>query len=1047
MLKRKKEIIAKVMATTMLASTLTSTFTTNVSAAEPQTKATVSETTIAGDDRYKTAVEISKNYSSTSKHAVIVNGQKGIVDALTATPYASLKKAPILMTQSTKLNADTKKELTRRGVKTVDIVGGVNSVSESVKAEIEAMGITVNRIAGNSKYETSLEVAKRIDAISDVSKIAVANGEVLADAVSVAAPAAQNKMPIILAHPTNGLDAKTKAFIDGESISNSYVIGGTSSVSTATQNSLPGTKERLAGTGRQETNAAVVKKFYTSSSYDNIYVAKSGQVVKADEIADALAAGVLAASNQDPVILVGKTLANDQKTLLEGKKFTKITKVGGEIPTASIDAIKATQNDPEAIVSGVTLVNYKTIKITGKELNRIDKSKVSISGNTTSSYTANSAGTEATVEFANAFSNGTNTVKVTSNLGNVTSHTFTYSTGISTVEATTKEVATEGIQYLEFTVNGGQKRSIEELKALGWTVEFKSSKNIFYNEDAPASPLKTSKTGKLINKLNQIGLNKNDVFDYEVILTNGTQTIKTAEKKSVTVTDTSTDIAKIDSYDITFSTAASGTNGNTFKSNKLLVGETITISNIKGLLNDGSKSDITSGATVTSSDATVLSVVGKNITARKTGTAKITIAKGNIKAEVTIQVLDATTNAREINNIKFYINDVQKTSVNLTKTAASGSDNTIIVEARAFDQLGDPINTGMSLVSQVNTTATTPVQVASASIGSFVDGKANITITSSINAGTGVLKIQKTKADGTTVNVGTMNVVVKEATANLSYSLDIADYRGYLGSEDLTIDRYEYKNDNTLSLMVNLFDSNGISKGVVDISDTTKFVVKGYDEKIIEVSNTKFNLGEIVITPKLGQTKTGTTTLSLYSKAADGKETLLKSVNITVVDTTPIIESIQMKTLPEINKINTSDPEFKLIDLFTIDYTKIAAPAPGDSVNIQDPNQYKKVIEGVKVKGYENEEVLMSINSAGGGDAILFIDRGSKTGKFDPNEDFILATLKIELSTVTASSTVNATVKLNSNTPDGSIVIGLYDGVYASNKTPRDTIVNVKIPR
>ena len=29
----------------------------------------------------------------------------------------------------------------------------------------------------------------------------VANGEVLADAVSVAAPAAQNKMPIILAHP------------------------------------------------------------------------------------------------------------------------------------------------------------------------------------------------------------------------------------------------------------------------------------------------------------------------------------------------------------------------------------------------------------------------------------------------------------------------------------------------------------------------------------------------------------------------------------------------------------------------------------------------------------------------------------------------------------------------------------------------------------------------------------------------------------------------------------------------------------------------------
>ena len=94
MLKRKKQIIAKVMATTMLASTLATTFTSTVNAAEP--RATVSETTIAGGDRYKTAVEISKNYTSTSNHAIIVNSEKGIVDALTATPYASLKKAPIL---------------------------------------------------------------------------------------------------------------------------------------------------------------------------------------------------------------------------------------------------------------------------------------------------------------------------------------------------------------------------------------------------------------------------------------------------------------------------------------------------------------------------------------------------------------------------------------------------------------------------------------------------------------------------------------------------------------------------------------------------------------------------------------------------------------------------------------------------------------------------------------------------------------------------------------------------------------------------------------
>lgn len=404
MLKRKKRIIAKVMATTMLATTLASTFAVEANAQEP--RASVTSSKISGDDRYKTAVEISKNYSSTSKHAVVVNGQKGIVDALTATPYASLKKAPILMTQNNKLNEDTKKELTRRGIKTVDIIGGTASVSDSVKAEIEKMGITVNRIAGNSKYETSLKVAKEVDKISNISKIAVANGEVLADAVSVAAPAAQNKMPIILAHPSKGLDDATKTYIKGEGISTSYVIGGTSSVSNTTQNSLPGTKKRLEGTGRQETNAKVVKEFYDTTSHDNIYVTKSGQVNKADEIADALAVGVLAAHNQDPVLIVGKNLAGEQKTLLEGKDFDKITEVGNGIPTASIQAIKDTQSSVKNVTTVAALNSALSNAKDGDVINFKPSSTVSesITLSTSKNVTVNLDGTHSgnvTVNMAN----------------------------------------------------------------------------------------------------------------------------------------------------------------------------------------------------------------------------------------------------------------------------------------------------------------------------------------------------------------------------------------------------------------------------------------------------------------------------------------------------------------------------------------------------------------------------------------------------------------------------------------------------------------------
>ena len=102
-------------------------------------------------------------------------------------------------------------------------------------------------------------------------------------------------------------------------------------------------------------------------------------------------------------------------------------------------------------------MDYKTVKVTGSELGRITASNITMSGNTVASYTANTAGTEATIVFNSAFKDGTNTITVKSNLGTSTSHTFTYASVISSVEATTSKIKTSGVQYLEFTVNGGKK--------------------------------------------------------------------------------------------------------------------------------------------------------------------------------------------------------------------------------------------------------------------------------------------------------------------------------------------------------------------------------------------------------------------------------------------------------------------------------------------------------------------------------------------------------------------------------------------------------------
>src|SRR5699024_8545488 len=212
-----------------------------------------------------------------------------------------------------------------------------------------------------------------------------------------------------------------------------------------------------------------------------------------------------------------------------------------------INAIKDTQKDPEAKITKITLVNYNTIKITGTELNRLSSSSITMSGNSVSSYTSNTAGTEATVVFSKSFNNGTNTITVKSNLGNSTSHSFTYSTAINSVEATTSEIAQSGIQYLKFTVNGGQTKTIDELKSLGWTVKFTSNKEVFYNDANPKTDLATSSTGKLKTS----SFATTDDFYYEVTLTNGDKTLK-SDKKVVTVSQTDTNLASIKSQDLTF---------------------------------------------------------------------------------------------------------------------------------------------------------------------------------------------------------------------------------------------------------------------------------------------------------------------------------------------------------------------------------------------------------------------------------------------------------------------------------------------------------------
>ncbi|EQF27460.1 cell wall binding repeat 2 family protein, partial [Clostridioides difficile CD160] len=307
-------------------------------------------TNLTGQERYETAVKISQDGWKNADEIVVVN-DSSIADALSATPFAKAKNAPILLTGKDKLNDKTKAEIQRLKAKKIYLIGGTSVLSTNIEKQIKDLKISFERISGAERYQTSLELAKRLDAISDVKKIAVVNGEKgLADAVSVGAPAAQNNMPVILADSKNGTAAADK-FIKDAGITQSYVVGGESSVSEAVKNKLPNST-RLGGTDRNDTNAKVVKEFYKKTDLKNAYVTKDG-MAKQDQLIDALAVGVLGAKNQSPVVLVGKNLSASQKSLVNSKSFDKITKVGGNGNETAFNEMKSLQE--------VSTVEAKTI--------------------------------------------------------------------------------------------------------------------------------------------------------------------------------------------------------------------------------------------------------------------------------------------------------------------------------------------------------------------------------------------------------------------------------------------------------------------------------------------------------------------------------------------------------------------------------------------------------------------------------------------------------------------------------------------------------------
>ena len=289
-----------------------------------------------GADRYATAVAVSQETFATGAPIVFLASGADYPDALSAAPMAAAQGGPLLLSAPTALPDVVASELTRLDPAEVIITGGTAVVSAAVEAQVRQLGLTVRRVFGANRYETSRKLIAQFAPPSE--ELYLATGRNYPDALAAAAAAGTANAPVLLVNGSaSSLDAGSAALIAERGVQTVYIAGGTGVVSGGIQADLDvATVQRLSGSDRYATAVAINAQAFPTA--DRAFVATGAGY------ADALSGAVLAAVEQAPLFLSGPTCLprTVHEAMLDRLDAARVTLFGGEgVLSARVAALEA----------------------------------------------------------------------------------------------------------------------------------------------------------------------------------------------------------------------------------------------------------------------------------------------------------------------------------------------------------------------------------------------------------------------------------------------------------------------------------------------------------------------------------------------------------------------------------------------------------------------------------------------------------------------------------------------------------------------------------
>ena len=244
-------------------------------------------TRLFGAERIATAIAISENLWTAGSAEVVALARADVfADALAGAQLAAAL-GPLLLTPGDVVPDAVLAEMARvlGGSGDVRILGGTAAVSAAAAQQVAAGGHTVTRLAGVTRYETSVAIADAANL--DPSRIFVASGDDFPDALIAGATAPSRGGTMVL---TAGIrmPAEVRAYLDAHSDADLLAVGSDAAAATPTA-------ERILGDDVYETSALLAERF----GDDPVSVA----IASGENFPDGLSGGAHAATLNLPLLL------------------------------------------------------------------------------------------------------------------------------------------------------------------------------------------------------------------------------------------------------------------------------------------------------------------------------------------------------------------------------------------------------------------------------------------------------------------------------------------------------------------------------------------------------------------------------------------------------------------------------------------------------------------------------------------------------------------------------------------------------------------------